>query len=378
MEEEREYLFVEGAVLADSYAVVDGRIRMSDESWSGVYGRISEFFAGKSICGWFICSGESANCNVGMIRSFMYENIGQDKRALIIWNTEIEEEMYSVYDQNVIREQQGYYLFYERNESMQAYMVTTAFAGRTDPVAVDAVTARVRTRTVEPREMPVQRGGYSFVTAAAMVLGVLGLAAGIVALNHYDKLRDLESVLTGITGGLLSTEDTGQESTEERNESQGGLIIEDVDGEVSPSEGTSEEETAGDISGDPSSGDGSGAVSGTGAAGEVSGNQSSGDGAGAVSGTGAAEDTSGNPSSGDGAGTDNSGAVSATEPESQPSTEGGAPSYTTYRVEKGDTLVTICWKLYGSRDDALIEKICEINKLENKDYIYVGQELLIP
>ena len=61
-----------------------------------------------------------------------------------------------------------------------------------------------------------------------------------------------------------------------------------------------------------------------------------------------------------------------------PAQDAGAKEYRSYLVEPGDTLVNICWKIYGYRDDAIIEEICEVNRLSDKDHIYAGQELLIP
>lgn len=392
--EGKAYLFVEGAVQADSYVVDDGRVRMTDEAWSSLYGKISEFFAGRAICGWFICSGASENCNVGMIRSFMYENIGQDKRALIIHNTEIEEETFAVYDQDLIREQQGYYLFYERNESMQSYMVTTVLAVRTDPVAVDAVTTHVRTRMVEKKEIPVRQPRYSLVSAAALVVGVLALAAGIVMLNHYEKLRELESVLTGLGGNLIPGNDSTEPGSDgETKENSGGLIIEDVNGDVSPSTGADDEVngTASGENGSNQGGSGEGSseapVNGTGS----EENQVGGNGSGTGQGTEAESqpssegdsEVSGQPGDGGSIGNSQSpgetGAdesLEETSPEEE--TVNATAGYQSYLVEKGDTLVIICWKIYGRRDDALIDEICEINGLEDKNYIYAGQELLIP
>ena len=47
-----------------------------------------------------------------------------------------------------------------------------------------------------------------------------------------------------------------------------------------------------------------------------------------------------------------------------------------YIVKKGDTLVTIAGRLYGSDD--YIEEIQNLNQIENRDMIYEGQKLRIP
>ena len=55
-----------------------------------------------------------------------------------------------------------------------------------------------------------------------------------------------------------------------------------------------------------------------------------------------------------------------------------AGSFREYRVQKGDTLSGICKEVYGSGSEAKMKEICEINGLENADFIYEGQKLLLP
>lgn len=47
-----------------------------------------------------------------------------------------------------------------------------------------------------------------------------------------------------------------------------------------------------------------------------------------------------------------------------------------YVVRKGDTLLSISRKVYGT--DENIASICKINGLKENDFIYVGQKLLLP
>lgn len=47
-----------------------------------------------------------------------------------------------------------------------------------------------------------------------------------------------------------------------------------------------------------------------------------------------------------------------------------------YEVEKGDTLYTICKKIYG--DITYVQKICEINQITNPDNIRYGQKIVLP
>lgn len=47
-----------------------------------------------------------------------------------------------------------------------------------------------------------------------------------------------------------------------------------------------------------------------------------------------------------------------------------------YKVERGDTLYTISQKIYG--DTAHVQKICELNQIDDPDRIRYGQKIILP
>lgn len=52
------------------------------------------------------------------------------------------------------------------------------------------------------------------------------------------------------------------------------------------------------------------------------------------------------------------------------------PAPVSYVVQTGDTLSAICWRIYGS--DAMMGQICKLNDIDNPDNIKVGQKILLP
>ena len=52
------------------------------------------------------------------------------------------------------------------------------------------------------------------------------------------------------------------------------------------------------------------------------------------------------------------------------------PEPMAYTVVKGDTLIDICMRRYGSLEK--IEEICHLNGIANADNIQVGQTILLP
>ena len=63
------------------------------------------------------------------------------------------------------------------------------------------------------------------------------------------------------------------------------------------------------------------------------------------------------------------------KPKAQPaSDQEGDTSY--YEVAAGDTLAGISYKLYNSPD--YIEEIMRLNNIDDENYIFVGQKLIVP
>ena len=66
------------------------------------------------------------------------------------------------------------------------------------------------------------------------------------------------------------------------------------------------------------------------------------------------------------------------EPQEEPAeaTVAETPVYEEYTIEPGDTLAQISRNIYGS--DEMVDEICELNGIENGDYIQVGETILLP
>ena len=62
-------------------------------------------------------------------------------------------------------------------------------------------------------------------------------------------------------------------------------------------------------------------------------------------------------------------------PESKPAS-GSSAELISYTVQRGDTLIGICVKRYGS--DTRVSEICSLNNIENPDDIKVGEKIFLP
>jgi len=69
--------------------------------------------------------------------------------------------------------------------------------------------------------------------------------------------------------------------------------------------------------------------------------------------------------------------VQTTEPQETPQpTEEAEQRMESYVIQPGDTLIAISTRIYG--DDGVVSRICELNNISNPDNIQIGQKILLP
>ena len=321
-----------------------------------------------------------------------------------------------VCEQDICRYITGYAQFYEKNDSMLAYMLDV----REDvqPEVVDqekyeAVKKKQEARRMQHEEEHAPKvtpqttsrslhGMRAAVVAVFAILCVIGLASirgdgGVEELQAAarrvmnnameQQIPDAEDGIQQTAGtDLLVTEDKLAEAILRENEAASSQKedtpdvagVSNVEGEQNGN-GTSETEEASDKTGLQDGNDGQGATGQTDETVAQGGNdgqsavgmQNGNDGQSAV-GTqngNAAQDAQGTP---DETGTQNAGNTDNNADASEVS----APAVQSYIIKEGDTLIGISLRNYGS--DAKVEEICALNQISNPDDIKVGQKILLP
>lgn len=121
---EGEHLvFIDGAVEAKNVIVQEDQVVFTSEIWSSLYEEIDRYFHNTEVVGWFITRpGKSLGINEKIIKSHVDNFAGEDK-TLLVSDPIDHDEVFYIYEQGQLVRQDGYYIYYERNEDMQNYMV---------------------------------------------------------------------------------------------------------------------------------------------------------------------------------------------------------------------------------------------------------------
>lgn len=327
------YLFIRSAISLKNIDFTPEGIPFTDEIWTEIYGEMKEYFERQDILGWFLSMpGYPLPLEDKLLKTHLNYFGGVDK-VLLVREPLSEEEDFFAYENGQLTRQKGYYIFYERNEKMQRYMVETGDGESIDEKEAfeDRAARSFRTIVQEKREASSQKRIMTFLYAASTFLVMVILVIGITLINNYEKMEGLEMALSELSQSLENQNNSYVEAYGEQAEKEKQYSGEEL-AEAMAQENQKIQETF----------------------------------------ESAESSSSEEPSEP----AERPLPEESSEPAESPSTEEPSESVETYIVQKGDTLHEISRKLYGNEEQ--IGAICELNGIEDSDRILVGQKLLLP
>lgn len=121
--EDCSYLFIKSALRIREMEVSPEHLVFSDKVWGQIYEDTKKYFPGQEIVGWFVSlPGFNMQINEVLLKTHLNHFAGNDKALFLVEPGEWEEAFF-IYENNQLIRQTGYYIYYEKNEPMQAYMI---------------------------------------------------------------------------------------------------------------------------------------------------------------------------------------------------------------------------------------------------------------
>lgn len=408
----RQCTFVQAAMELTEITF-DGELPVwSDHIWAYIYKRLKDEYDSTVIVGWALDNRGQLPDMTQRIEAFHRTHFGGVHQTLFLMNTlENEEAFYSSRNGRLYR-RDGFYIYYdssvpacpkretalqkaasapetpaadEREEQAAAaeaeFKHTASAAGK--DLELEEQIYFEESKEPEPENNPIKsfqarrQGNYrkqltekeeqqkTPIYSSTLVLAAVICVLGFVAYQNHQKMNEMENALAQMNGihTVVSTEQAQDAASD-------AVKVENVAGNVEKqtenSGGTqsSETEAASDVAAETTAADGS----------EVSEEKA------AASETGEMQDTAAvepqdaaaaEPRDAAAAETQGSAAVEAQDAATVGYLEQGY-----YIVQKGDSLASICRKIYQTT--AMMDKICEINGIDDPDSIYAGQYLTLP
>lgn len=359
-EEGISYIFIRGAIRAEDTQVTQEHMDFSQEVWAKIQEEEKTYFPDQEIVGWFLARQELVLEADDLIKRVHLKHFGGGEKVLMLMDPVEREDAFFRYENGLLVRQPGYYLYYEKNPMMQAYMVDKNQAVQEEqPEKVEDEAVKTFRKIIKAKKKEEEgektQGGvsvFSYAATACLVLGVLAVGAGF-----YRNYREIQNVSkdsgTAAAVSAEAAEDTGEESREEVT-----MVYPTVTPLVQPSETPSptpaEEENQE-----------SAAVSQEEAGPSVSLEESE-----------TTEQTEQYYLEESDERKAKRRAELAQRESGQEEETAGADIHSSYVIKPGDTLYQISMEKYGSME--AIAEICELNGLSQNETIYPGQIIVLP
>lgn len=328
--ESQEKVYIRGALEVEMGQ--EQKKWFSNDHWRNIFQDIQKYFEGMDVIGWFLANPGFPPVLTEELRSMHGRHFPGNQYVFFQMDVLENEEVIYQKGENGLSPLCGYYIYYEKNEQMQAYMSQQRGGIGIEPEGILRDRAAMRFRNVmqEKKEQNEQKKTMAFLYTACTFLVMVVLVIGVTMINNYDRMSNMEHAIHQISQSLDETEELEQAALEENQQAlETGTEpvqteeTEEDSSEEQPEEVSAEEEQS------------------------------------------VEEQPEEKP-------------AEEEQPmeEVQEAVSENVQEPLQYQVKEGDTLLDICRKRYG--DEQMLEEICERNGLDDSDKIYVGQTIELP
>lgn len=236
-----EVIFISGALAAQNLELDLEESIFDGETWSYIYQEVKTYFPDLEVVGWFLSRmGFSTAVNDMIVKIHMDNFAGPDKVLYIMDALEGEDAFYMMEEEG-LRRQSGYYIYYARNEAMQNFMI--ASKGDVEPEEANEVEQRDEAVMRNYKKIMEERAKNARIErmnrrlsgiCSGLVIAVLAL--GVAVFSNYQMLGKIEYKLmeSGIlisenNEGIFSSTDQSETKEQEKQKPEGKKSEETVD-----------------------------------------------------------------------------------------------------------------------------------------------------
>lgn len=310
---------------------------------------IKRYFDGSTLLGWFYDEKGTAPCLTPELERILKNFFGGNNRLLLLSDSLEKEETLYIYEDGAVHKKEGYYIYYERNQAMQEYMIVsrkdTPQEVKPEEVRDEALKNYRELVLNRPKKNFQLPAFHSLVYGSGLLVVIAIIVVGISMFNNYEKMKKLE---TAVSVMEQKNDSSGTDSAPD-TETQTKLVIEDLAGQVEPTE----KENAENL--------------------QVADNTAAPDSTAAQDSTAAPDNTVAQDNTAAPDNTSDQAASASTQPQSEAEI---ILQQGYYIVQPGDSMISISKKIY--QDASHVADLCAANGIENVDNIKVGEKLILP
>lgn len=352
-----KYIFIHGAVQVDDPS-------FEEDVWGKVYREVREYFADSEILGWAMQVQELPEASDPEINRIFKSHFDREDTVLLLYEEAEKEDTVFAEENGALKKLGGYFVYYDKNKSMQDYMVhkNEGKSVEKEEDVSDQAIKSFRKRAEEKKDRPQkeketakQPKNTRFLYAASTFLVLTIMVIAVTMISNYDKMKNMEQALANMAKQTEAAavnapvqEESQETESETEKETAGGMesamnIPEEGMQPGGNLSALSEAKQEGETAADP------------GAAAQAAATGADAQQAEALP----APDVSGQD-----------------EGTKEAASGGVRPQQAFYTVKDGDTLMDICRMYYGT--DEKLEALCSFNGITDPNSIVPGQKIKLP
>lgn len=312
----KRHIYIKSALPIEDLGEKQGKYLFTEKVWGNIYEECEKYFPEQEILGWFLARPGFEVEKTPVIEETHCTYFSGAEKVLFMLEPLEGESAFFGFDGNRFAKQSGYYIYYDRNDPMREFMMSKNEHRKKINEKPDVVIGNYR-KILQEKQRKNGNRKKKVISYGVRAVAVMGIFAGIFALKEQaEKIVWMEPKISEL-------------QTEEMEALSDEVIVEELPGNVTLEELPIAEESI--------------------QVEEL-----------------AEEET-----------------IKEELPKKSEElnevlveTVHDAPTYEEYIVQAGDTLVGISRKAYGT--DEKVAEICQLNEIENGDYIQVGEIILLP
>lgn len=394
----QKVIVISGAIQGKATVQDRGVETFTEDTWEYIKNQMDVYFKGMDIVGWMHTQPGYGAFLMSRDEIYHREHFTEDYQVLYVLDPVEKLDAFFIHnsEKTGLKPARGYFIYYEKNEKMQEYMLDNALVRpkvsaeeekelnkkenmeekeeKNTEETIDRIDAASRIRKVMKEKIAQEeesKNKYSFLVGVSGVLCIACLMMGAGLIHNQDRIARLETEVVSVkTSYDTITAKINNSNIQTVFASQGEGLP--VDTEMEDAAKTVEEINTQQIEEDEEKNENKGNANTDEPQSNIS------------------ERTDSSSESVSKAQNNEDSSIEQTlpaeqtkpenVPEEQPSVAESAgasldiPEY--YVVEEGDNLGYISWKFYNTGD--MVEEIMEANQIDNPDTIYYGKKIYLP
>ena len=318
-------IFIKGVIKAKNPDTDSREICFNEAVWSQIYNESEKYFPDLSIVGWFAALPRINSESMARMKKIHLDNFSGKEKTMYLVDIEEKEESFYLYEGGGMKKQRGYVCFYERNYEMQEYMLDKNRNKFVEKPETEKVVSSMRAIMREKEEQKRQKRASLISYGACAFMASVVVITGVNLVKSYEKMKRIDNSINSIVKEVSNLSGKETETVAQDDVVPVNVVYET---KAAGSETTAAVNTA--------------------------------------STTAAAQEMA----------TGNDGVQAAASSGNDSTQAAASVEYKKYIVQKGDTILGISKKNYGTTEMA--SQIIELNELKDANKLYVGQEIKLP